>query len=755
MNAAQPDLIKIFFDDIANIEPLAGRADYLPLIRRVERGRLLLSLARSEFGSTFENVQSALNRGFQRFNRQCREVGAPELDPSDLGTQIDEFLDDPKTLIPLALSHSLGNRWVGQSEAYAQFSKLGWRCMYLLALFPSAERSQPLTCSPNDAIREHFRLVSQERQEAQQRLVEGTIRYVVRLAAHFTGRGLPYLDLVQEGYFGLHHAVNRFVEAEGGNFQQYAAQWIQQRMSRAVAEQSRLIRTPVHLAESLAKLERLEHEYDNDIVLDPYARDSEIIVRLGLATAEAVTKKQVQAKGKLKKIREARARHYSIDSHGFDELLVDLTEHFEHVDSRSLKRQIERWLTKCRDRDQDVIRERFGLLDDQQKTLDEVGQIFGVTRERIRQIEAKMLERVRRNPSRHGLEQSMLESGNHSGESLWNELRPELHQRLDRVDMRESLRPDPRWQARRDIEARIGDTEMRRGNRTNGRRKQSRAEIAIAVLEEAGQPLHYVEIHQRMLTRIAADKPITKESAYAVLFYDDRFRQLGGGVYSLASWQSVSEHTENGRVFAHCPPPLLPANANSRAFLETILIARQIAQVRPGITVTQFFEEMLAQVKRDRFNAQDAFDVWYIVGLHEHIHFERQAREPIRLTIPAEWKLAEVRSHCLVHLSQRLGKIPELLFALERLATTDVPTLQKVLFGSEAAGFDVPLRMTLLAALEAVRADGSNWRITDVGRNALTAHPPQELPDFSVIETFEPEDSVQDDWDDPLAVFML
>jgi len=164
---------------------------------------------------------------------------------------------------------------------------------------------------------------------------------------------------------------------------------------------------------------------------------------------------------------------------------------------------------------------------------------------------------------------------------------------------------------------------------------------------------------------------------------------------------------------------------------------------------------MLKKAGRDRSNPQDAFDAWYAAGLHEHIQFTHQARETMRLSIPPEWKLNEVRLHCLNHICQRIVKMPELLATLDRLATLDSSMLQRLLFGSEGAGFDVSLRLNMLAAFEAVRVDGINWRITDVGRAALQANPPDELPDFSVIETLEPDESETDDWDDHLMIFTL
>jgi hypothetical protein len=333
---------------------------------------------------------------------------------------------------------------------------------------------------------------------------------------------------------------------------------------------------------------------------------------------------------------------------------------------------------------------------------------------------------------------------------------------LDDQDIRDMLRPDETQRERRWIEQRI--SELVTGGRRRGRRgmtgkrgRSGRDRIALLerILREANQPLHYTEIHRRALALLPPEVHFTKENVYTKLFSNDRFRRVGEGVFSLASWQPTVHHTENGHVLEHCPPPLLPANPHPRAFLESILQARQIVQEHPDLRVAQFYAKMQELIGHDRGNPQDAFDAWYIAGLIDRIDYNRQIAEPIRLIIPPEWKLTEVRVHCLDHLCKRLLKTTELLAILERLAMADLPLLQKLLFGSESAGFDVSLRLNMLASFEAVRADGNTWRITEVGRAALRANPPQALPDFSAFEVQEPADSQTEDLDDHLAIFTL
>jgi RNA polymerase sigma factor (sigma-70 family) len=752
---ADVDLIELFLKDVARIEPIKGREQYLPLTRRIERGRLLMSLKAKSFELTFLRVQSTLRKTISRFNEQCQIDGRSTLIPGEFVKQVEDYLDSPHILAPLALAQFIGQPVDKDEESHKQRQHLGWRCFYLLALFPPEVRAQALTCQPNEGILKHFRLVASEYKASRARLIEGTLRYILRIATSYLGRGLSYLDLVQEGFFGLVHAVDRFVELEGAHFQQYAGQWIQQRMMRAISEKGRLIRVPVHYMDKIAQLKRLEREYEDVLAINPNARDQEIINRLELSSKAEIADKPEKAAAKLKRLRDADARHYSIDLVVFAELMVDEDSFEKQIELKLLSQAIHEWMQRFPEREREIVLMRAGLRDGQAKTLAEIAQIYGLTRERIRQIESKAHRRMQQWQSKYAFHGAALEP-DHRIESAINQLHRSLFDRLDALDMREPLQPDANERERLWIERRVEKRIMRGKRRTRGKRGQSsRISLFMQILTEAGQPLHYTEIHQRALALLPPEQHLTKEAAYATLFYNDLFRLLGGGVFSLSSWQTAMQQTSNGYVFTHCPPLLMAANAHPRAFLESILVARQLVQSQSEITVMKFYEQMLNQFGCDRSNPQDAFDAWYIAGLHDYIHFSRQAREMMRLSIPAEWKLAEVRVHCLNHLCRRLLKMPELLSALDRLATADIPTLQRVLFGSESAGYDIPLRLTMLAAFEAVRADGNTWRITDVGRAALQANPPQELPDFSALETIEPDASENDDWDDHLAIFTL
>lgn len=736
-------MIKILVDDVSAIEPVVGRDEYLPLTRRIERGRVLQNLEKRThtFEETFERVQDALRRTVSQLNNHCDTFKQPHISPSDFETQIEACLNNPQSLAPVALS--LGDESTGQ---------LAWRYFYLLALFPPNLRAEALSIEPDDSIREHFELVMEEYQQSSKRLIEGSLRYVMRIALFYMGQGVPYLDLVQEGYFGLQRAVNLFSEREGAHFQSYAAQWIIQRITRAIADSSRLIRVPIHQIEKITQLKKIEQEYENDLVLTPHARDYEIIERLGLATQEDTVDNPAKGMQRLKSLRESDAKHYPIYRDAFAKLIVDEQNFEERVELEVISKKLSQLLDKLPERQRNIVYMRNGMTGDAPKTLEVIAQEYNLTRERIRQLEAsahKAIDFI----VRHDFG-DVLSENDHRIELAINVSRKSLFNFVDDLDFRQKLVQD-NLRERRIIEKLIQKHVMGGKRRAVGKhRKSNRADLFAQILDEAGQPLHYNEIYQRALAQIRPEQHFTKESAYTSLFYTNRFRLLGGGIFSLVAWQNTFEETPNGHVFTNCPAPLLPANAHPRAFLESLLVARDLVKNQPNITVMKFYESMVTWAGRDRGNAQDAFDAWYAVGLHEYIHFSRQARDAMRLLIAPEWKLNEIRSYCLSHLCLHVVKMPELLAILDRIGNADTPTLQKLLFGSESMGFDVPMRLTMLAAFEAVRADSGQWRITDVGRGALQANPPQELPDFSIIESPEIAENAYDDWDD-LDIFTL
>ena len=281
-----------------------------------------------------------------------------------------------------------------QEVSLAKRIEAGLYAQYRLDEMQRAASEGDKDAKLSPAMKRDLRAVARDGRKAKNHLLEANLRLVVSLAKRYTGRGMAFLDLIQEGNLGLIRAVEKFDYSKGYKFSTYATWWIRQAITRAMADQARTIRIPVHMVEVINKLGRIQRELLQDLGREPTPQ--ELAKEMDI-TEEKVLEIQQYA-------REPISLDQTIGDEGDSQLgdFIEDSEAVVAVDAVSftlLQDQLQDVLHTLSEREAGVVRLRFGLTDGMPRTLDEIGQVYGVTRERIRQIESKTMSKLR-HPSR-------------------------------------------------------------------------------------------------------------------------------------------------------------------------------------------------------------------------------------------------------------------------------------------------------------------------------------------------------------------
>ena len=619
-------------------------------------------------------------------------------------------------------------------------------------------------------IKHVWALAEERARQARATLVTGYLRYALRIARNAVGQRVDYLDLVQEGALGLMRAAERYDYRTGARFAVFASSWIWQGISRAIADQGRTIRLPVHMHERVCTLQR---------ALEANVNDSEEEVAIANCLVSSTYDEQeedepveTENRALKKKLRRKAIRlleycqpiiplDLELSDDLFDEpdltasapvtlddCIADPSQDVEYINQqRERLPLIQELLASLQGgyptRDINILRLRYGLEDGEEHTLEEVGQHFGITRERVRQIESKLLVRISRSFQQiHGRSKST-QLSRRSQTSLPRNINRYIEEQFAATPSKSNKTRAYEFRHLDHYLERLPGGDWHAYRVPGGSTRQEQVAMALRILEA---PAHYTTITEQV-NNLLTNTELDENQIYGLLMkYEDAFVRVGEGFFGLAEWEHQRVAKDEPEV-PFCPTPLPDPPDQPNAFLESVMVARDV--LRTPCNTETFLRALVRWAglpwAQPHWVCHGALSAYYVVGVIPYVFYTPGKNQQLSLTLP-DVDLQTLREYCLDTLSRRLQAMPEFWWLLQRHQPIRVSELSSLFVASHPLGLDdVANRLTLLLGIGAVQksTSGGRYQLTHLGEKMAARWARQ--PESITTATSEPPKEVE--WD--------
>jgi len=594
--------------------------------------------------------------------------------------------------------------------------------------------------------------------EAQQRatmarniMVAGYLRYALRIARNYVDQGVDYADLAQEGFIGLIKAAEHFDYRIHARFATYATSWIWQSVGRAIADQGRTIRLPVHVHEQIRKLEEAGRQSTEGDVPHEAAADRQVVAP-GTALTESAESDEdltpsdssgedlddarVCDQVRIQRLLEWAQPILSLDmcvpcSMTLDEednditrplRLVDMIDYLDDgglqdvLDKPIVSMAIRRVMEVLKPRQREVLSLRFGLFDGRPHTLEEIGEQWGVTRERVRQIEATSFLRLR-NPARaEGLKRILVDVPLGAGDRELPKLPPPICQHVDKCfGPRSRLRVEAEHDWYYWLDSEIANLPGGDWHRSRSDENIAHCEEIQAVFRLLGAPAHYSEVAEQLSAKSDSDS-YTPSHIYSFLIQQsEAFLYLGEGVFTLVEWEQERSR-QSAPVLPFCPTIPSDSGFQSDRFFEIAMLLDSLLRERP--TLESAMQGILVwsnvEVDPPKWVVQSIVSSYYLIGLVPYLLYESDKGVRLDLCLPT-LDVHSLRRYALTALNERLLAMPEFWWLFQRYQPIRLGDLGRHFAEVNGLGLDdVGNRLRMLTNIGAAR------RLPD-GRFCLTS----------------------------------